>query len=355
MNFAEYFRYVEFMKEYANPPQHLFEKFQEKGSRTMIITHRGNDFGPENSMKALKTTLGVHLEGIEADVWLNASGDPIVFHGSDLGELDQFNFYGEKVWNWSTEDLTSDHIDIGLGGRMPTLEQYLVDSVPYPDTLLNFEIKGPLDPISWMSLFDPTYDYDQAALKCLLLIEKYDLASRTMISSFNPEIYEAVIRMSMPPRKRDFIIQILPPGEMTHGYFAGKSIMRPLLRVSPLIPAYLRKRFQFMCPFNFKNYSVNHERMVGISLYVDDYEHEDTRKTKAEGRYFGAWIATEITESIEMWEKIFLDPYGVDLVFTNRPIPATKARDMLQPIEPYWEKSQSDDYDADLYVEEGDD
>ena len=34
----------------------------------MIITHRGNDFGPENSMKALKTTLDVELEGIEADV-----------------------------------------------------------------------------------------------------------------------------------------------------------------------------------------------------------------------------------------------------------------------------------------------
>ena len=27
MNFAEYFRYVEFMKEYSNPPQHLYEKF----------------------------------------------------------------------------------------------------------------------------------------------------------------------------------------------------------------------------------------------------------------------------------------------------------------------------------------
>ena len=27
MNFAEYFRYVEFMKEYSNPPMHLMEKF----------------------------------------------------------------------------------------------------------------------------------------------------------------------------------------------------------------------------------------------------------------------------------------------------------------------------------------
>ena len=27
MNFAEYFRYVDFMKEYYNPPKHLYEKF----------------------------------------------------------------------------------------------------------------------------------------------------------------------------------------------------------------------------------------------------------------------------------------------------------------------------------------
>ena len=68
MNFAEYFRYVEFMKEYSNPPQHLMEKFQAKGRRTMIITHRGNDLGPENSMKALGGTLDNEIEGIEADV-----------------------------------------------------------------------------------------------------------------------------------------------------------------------------------------------------------------------------------------------------------------------------------------------
>jgi len=27
MNFAEYFRYVEFMKEYKNPPKHLYDRF----------------------------------------------------------------------------------------------------------------------------------------------------------------------------------------------------------------------------------------------------------------------------------------------------------------------------------------
>ena len=82
-------------------------------------------------------------------------------------------------------------------------------------------MKGPLDPITWMSIFTPEYDYDQAALKVILLIEKYDMASRTMISSFSPEILEASIKMSTPPRKRDFVMSILTPGEQTFGFWPG--------------------------------------------------------------------------------------------------------------------------------------
>ena len=68
MDFAEYFRYVAFMKEYSNPPEHMIEKFNKKSRRCMVITHRGNDFGPENSMKALYGTIDNLIEGIEADV-----------------------------------------------------------------------------------------------------------------------------------------------------------------------------------------------------------------------------------------------------------------------------------------------
>ena len=89
-----------------------------------------------------------------------------------------------------------------------------------------------------------------------------------------------------------------------------------------------------MCPFNYANYSMNHERMIGITLYVERHETWTVRRTKSEGRFFGSWISTNKPESIEMWEKIMLDPAGVDVVFTNRPIPFTKARNMLQPIEP---------------------
>ena len=96
-----------------------------------------------------------------------------------------------------------------------------------------------------------------------------------------------------------------------------------------------------MCPFNYNNYSIKNERLVGITLYVEDHFAYNVRRTKAEGRFFGSWISTNKPESIEMWEKIFLDPSGIDIVFTNVPVPATKARNMLQPIEPYLAKGKA--------------
>ena len=109
----------------------------------------------------------------------------------------------------------------------------------------------------------------------------------------------------------------------------------PLLRVSPIVPSFLRQRGSTFCPFNYNNYSIKNERMVGITQYVDTQKDYDAMRVHSDGRYFGSWIATEQSmETVEMWERIYLDKYGVDFIFTNRPVPCTKARDMVQPIEP---------------------
>ena len=121
----------------------------------------------------------------------------MVIHGSDMGGMSQFGFPGEKVFKWSTKDLTSDIIDIGLGGHMPTLDEWLAAAAARHKTMfINFEVKGPLDPVSWLSVFDPVYDYDNTCLAVILLLDKYKVSSRAMISSFNPEIYESTIRVS---------------------------------------------------------------------------------------------------------------------------------------------------------------
>ena len=74
----------------------------------MMITHRGKDLGPENSMKGMKGSVATKLDGIEADVWLNGEGIPMVLHGSDLGTLEDFGYPGERLFEWSTENLTSE-------------------------------------------------------------------------------------------------------------------------------------------------------------------------------------------------------------------------------------------------------
>ena len=74
----------------------------------MILTHRNNDLGPENSMKGLLGTVASGLDGIEADVWMNGEGTPMVLHGSDLGTLEDFGYPGERLFEWSTVNLTSE-------------------------------------------------------------------------------------------------------------------------------------------------------------------------------------------------------------------------------------------------------
>ena len=49
--------------------------------------------------------------------------------------------------------------------------------------LFNIELKGPLSP-DWVS----QYDYDLAVKKMIDLIHKYDIATKTMVSSFVPQI-----------------------------------------------------------------------------------------------------------------------------------------------------------------------
>ena len=120
----------------------------------------------------------------------------MVIHGHDRGSMDEFNFPGEKIFEWSTVDLTDEVIDIGLGGRMPTLDEWLTESLRHPTLLINLEVKGPLDPVTWMTTFDYAFSYDKAAENVINVLEKYDIMNRVMLSSFNPAIYESVIRMS---------------------------------------------------------------------------------------------------------------------------------------------------------------
>ena len=65
--------------------------------------------------------------------------------------------------------------------------------------LFNIELKGPLDPTWGLE-----YDYDLAAEQVIKLINKYDIASKTLISSFVPQIISSVLKAS--PKQAPFMV-----------------------------------------------------------------------------------------------------------------------------------------------------
>lgn len=92
-------------------------------------------------------------------------------------------------------------IDIGDDEKIPTLEEVIKLCQQSPNMLLNIELKGPLN-AEWVD----QYDFNVAAEKVLGLIKQYDIADKTMISSFVPKVLQSVIGASRPPKQRNFVI-----------------------------------------------------------------------------------------------------------------------------------------------------
>ncbi len=62
-------------------------------------------------------------------------------HGGDDGELTEYGFPSDHVFDWTKAELES--LDIGEGERMPTLEALLDECATNKDILLNIEMKAP--------------------------------------------------------------------------------------------------------------------------------------------------------------------------------------------------------------------
>jgi len=87
----------------------------------MIIQgHRGG-FKPDNVMSTFKRSVLEGLEAIEIDVWLSKEGDPMVMHGGEDGDLKDYGYPKDLVFEWSTERLRK--LDAGSGEHIPTLNE----------------------------------------------------------------------------------------------------------------------------------------------------------------------------------------------------------------------------------------
>ena len=158
--------------------------------------------------------------------------------------------------------------------------------------LLNIEVKSP-DSEEYAS----KYNHDLAAEKVIELVTKYEAGPKTIISSFKPRMLQSIIKASTPRPNRTFLI------------------MRSLLdsQVDP------------------KNY-VTPDHMEGINISYKNLNRERVAKVHGAHKLVGVWISeTGAKEDRLMWDKVFsIEDGAVNLFFSDRPIEAIKARNVLQ-------------------------
>lgn len=143
--------------------------------KPLVIAHRGaSAYAPENTMSAIKKAVQMGSNGIELDVQLSKDGHVVIIHDTTVNRTS--NGSG-KVNKLTLEQLKA--LDFGSwfsaeykNEPICTLEEafeYLKDW----NGLINVEIKK-----EWMQ-------FNTIENKVVMLIDKFDLRNRTIISSFS--------------------------------------------------------------------------------------------------------------------------------------------------------------------------
>ena len=99
-----------------------------------VVAHRGywrTDGSAQNSIASFQKAAEVGCWGSEFDVWLTADGVPVVFHDATV----------EGIKIEDTTYATLMNIRLKNGEFIPTLQQYLTETLRHPDCRLIFEIK----------------------------------------------------------------------------------------------------------------------------------------------------------------------------------------------------------------------
>ncbi|MEE2876269.1 MAG: glycerophosphodiester phosphodiesterase family protein [Candidatus Neomarinimicrobiota bacterium] len=144
------------------------------GEGPLLMGHRGSPKeAPENTIESFRKAVESDLRAVEMDVLCTADGKVVCSHNHDLErETDGYGYIHETLY--------ADLETINAGARfkkiahcsLPSLEE-VISSLP-DDCIMNIEVKS----LSALDL--------GSVLKVVNLIEKYDIARRVLISSFNP-------------------------------------------------------------------------------------------------------------------------------------------------------------------------
>lgn len=140
----------------------------------IVVAHRGySSKAPENTMAAFELALDVGSGGLELDVHITKDGDVVVIHDDTLerttngkGRVEEFTMAELRALDagsWFAPEFK--------GERLPTLRE-LCERIKDLDLLFNIELKVALG-------------FEHLNEKVAALIDEFDLAERTVISSFN--------------------------------------------------------------------------------------------------------------------------------------------------------------------------
>jgi glycerophosphoryl diester phosphodiesterase len=111
-----------------------------------VLAHRGlaeSDAGAiadENTIAAFKNALAVGADYIESDIQVTKDGVAVLFHDDDLARVAALP---QKIADLTWDELQ--HVKMPLGGRIPSLEQALLE-LPSARFNLDFKVAGAIEP-----------------------------------------------------------------------------------------------------------------------------------------------------------------------------------------------------------------
>jgi glycerophosphoryl diester phosphodiesterase len=140
-----------------------------------LIAHRGSGTGPfENTLFAVRESLGLGVDGIEVDVHASSDGEIVVFHDFIV---DEKTHGSGAVVELTLEELKT--LELHRGLKIPTLRELIVLVKERPDMLVMIEIKPE--------------NIEEAVLN---LIHEARIEKQVVISSYQPSVLRRVQKLN---------------------------------------------------------------------------------------------------------------------------------------------------------------
>ncbi len=162
-----------------------YNKYMD-GSRILLGCHRGDRKNfPENTMSAFRGAIDIGVDAIETDVRMTKDGHLVLIHDRDVVRTTNGQGFVDEM---TLDELRS--LDAGFwkgdahkGEHIPTVEEFL-DLVAPTDVIVNWELK-----------MYPR-DHGDRAYECVdklvKLIDRYNMAERSLMNSFSQKLLEYV-------------------------------------------------------------------------------------------------------------------------------------------------------------------